>query len=69
MDSPARSLAKALIWTLFGILMMALTGLYFTGSLWTGGVMALVNSALGLLCYLAYERVWSAIRWGRDDGV
>ncbi|PJE33422.1 hypothetical protein PSM7751_00036 [Pseudooceanicola marinus] len=68
MDTPQRSLVKALLWTLLGLLMMSLVGLLFTGSVQLGGAMALVNAALGLLCYMGYERIWDRIGWGRLDG-
>jgi uncharacterized membrane protein len=30
-----------------------------------GGIMALVNTGLGFVTYLIYERVWAGISWGR----
>ncbi|MBY5973200.1 DUF2061 domain-containing protein [Pseudooceanicola marinus] len=68
METPQRSLVKAVLWTLLGLLMMSLVGLMFTGSAQLGGAMALVNAALGLLCYMGYERIWARVRWGRLDG-
>ena len=65
MDGKYRSVVKALLWTLVGLVMMALVGIVFTGSLATGGIMALVNAALGFVSYLAYERIWAKISWGR----
>ncbi|MCT4610519.1 MAG: DUF2061 domain-containing protein [Pelagimonas sp.] len=66
METRARTLVKSLLWTLLGLVMMALVGLLFTGSVALGGVMALVNAALGFVSYLLYERLWSNIGWGRD---
>ena len=37
MDTPQRSLVKALLWTLLGLLSMSLVGLLFTGSVQLGG--------------------------------
>lgn len=65
MESRARSLVKATIWTLLGFTVMSLIGLIFTGSLVTGGAMAIVNSVIGLVTYLIYERVWATVSWGR----
>ena len=65
MDSPRRSLVKALIWNAIGLCVMALVGLLLTGSLAVGGVMAVINTAVGLTMYVVYERVWDRIAWGR----
>ena len=65
MDGKYRSIVKALLWTLLGVITMALVGLIFTGSLATGGMMALINASLGFVCYLIYERIWARIAWGR----
>ena len=65
METKQRSLVKALLWTLLGVVTMSLVGLYFTGSLAVGGAMAAVNACLGFLTYLVYERVWALVRWGR----
>ncbi len=66
MESRVRSLVKATIWTLIGLLVMSMIGLIFTGSLVTGGIMAGVNSLIGLGTYLIYERVWASVSWGRN---
>ena len=66
METKQRLMVKAVLWTLLGLITMALVGLAFTGSLATGGGMALFNALLGFLTYLVYERVWSRIRWGRQ---
>lgn len=68
MESKTRSIVKAVIWTLTGFLMMYGVGFAMTGSLELGGQMAVLNSGLGLICYVIYERIWSRIRWGRDAG-
>ena len=65
MDSPRRSLVKALIWNVMGLVVMAGVGLAMTGSLAVGGAMAAINTCVGLTMYVAYERVWDRIRWGR----
>ncbi|HCP81149.1 MAG TPA: hypothetical protein DIT67_06015 [Octadecabacter sp.] len=65
MDTPKRTITKAIIWNLIGLATMALVGLIATGSLAVGGAMALVNAALGLSMYVIYERVWNRVAWGR----
>ncbi len=66
MESRVRSVVKAVIWTLIGLMMMTLVGFVATGSVALGGTMAAVNAVLGMLCYLLYERIWAHVRWGRD---
>ncbi|MEM1236623.1 MAG: DUF2061 domain-containing protein [Pseudomonadota bacterium] len=65
MDSAIRTFVKSLLWAAIGFLMMALVGLIATGSLVTGGAMAAVNTLIGLISYVVYERVWARIHWGR----
>jgi len=45
--------------------MMSVVGLALTGSAAIGGIMAAVNTVIGLVSYVVYERVWSRINWGR----
>lgn len=65
MDTRLRTLVKSVLWTLLGLVVMAVVGLIFTGSLLAAGGMAAINAALGFLSYLIYERIWAGIRWGR----
>ncbi|TDK48756.1 DUF2061 domain-containing protein [Antarcticimicrobium luteum] len=65
METRKRSLIKAVIWNLIGLAMMAAVGLAATGSVAVGGTVAVINTALGLVLYLVYERVWANIGWGR----
>lgn len=64
MDTPQRSFVKAALWTALGLLVMTGIGFVFTGSVSTGGAMAVINSALGLAMYVIYERIWARISWG-----
>ncbi len=57
---------KALVWNAMGLAMMTLVGLIATGSAALGGMVALVNTAIGLTMYVIYERVWAGISWGRN---
>ncbi|HKL68450.1 DUF2061 domain-containing protein [Salibaculum sp.] len=65
METPRRSLLKAVIWNIIGLICMSLVGLVATGSVALGGAMALVNAAMGFALYLVYERIWARISWGR----
>ncbi len=65
METRARTLVKALVWNVIGLITMGLVGLILTGSAVVGGAMAVVNTAVGLTMYVIYERVWTRIDWGR----
>ncbi|WBU55841.1 DUF2061 domain-containing protein [Paracoccus sediminicola] len=67
METRKRSVVKAVVWQMIGLAVMTLIGLFMTGSMRVGGVMALVNTVVGLAMYLTYERVWTRISWGRVD--
>ncbi|WP_293577197.1 DUF2061 domain-containing protein [Phaeobacter sp.] len=68
METRTRSLVKAVIWNFLGLLMMALIGALMTGSVGLGGTLAVINTCVGFLSYVIYERVWAGVRWGRQDG-
>lgn len=65
MESQKRSLVKAVLWNALGFATMTLVGFILTGSIATGGWMAVINTALGFSMYLGYERIWAKIAWGR----
>lgn len=65
METRRRSVLKAVIWNVIGLIMMTLVGFWATGSATVGGSMALINAAIGLTMYVAYERIWAGVRWGR----
>lgn len=65
MDTRKRTLVKALIWNVIGLITMIAVGFVATGSFAVGGAMAVVNAALGLSMYVIYERIWAQVRWGR----
>ena len=67
-QTKTRAIVKAGIWTLMGLLIMALVGFVMTGSLSTGGKMAVINSLIGMFNYFLYERLWDRITWGRHFG-
>ncbi|SDN43103.1 Predicted membrane protein [Lutimaribacter pacificus] len=65
MDTRTRTVVKAVIWQLLGLVTTGLVGVVLTGSVALGGAMALVSTGIGFVVYLVYERVWAAISWGR----
>ncbi|MCW1956400.1 MAG: DUF2061 domain-containing protein [Roseobacter sp.] len=65
METRKRTLAKAIVWNLLGLCMMSVVGFVATGSLAVGGVMALINTAVGFTLYFGYERFWANVSWGR----
>lgn len=67
METRTRSFVKAMIWSVMGLATMMIVGGIATGSIAVGGVMALVNAAIGLVLYVVYERIWATIHWGRHD--
>ncbi len=66
METRRRSVVKAVVWNAMGLAVMTLVGLIATGSVAVGGVLALVNTAIGLTLYVIYERIWAGIAWGRN---
>ena len=68
METTARTWVKAGLWALIGLLVMACVGFIATGSLVTGGAMAVVNTLVGLVTYVIYERIWARVSWGRHAG-
>lgn len=69
MESRKRTLVKAVLWNALGLTVMSLVGLVATGSLAVGGAMAVVNTAIGFVTYLAYERFWANVHWGRHESL
>ncbi len=65
MESTTRSLIKAICWQLLGLTSMSLVGFAMTGSFAVGGAIAVINTAIGFVCYVVYERLWARVRWGR----
>ncbi|MBS9716994.1 DUF2061 domain-containing protein [Pseudohalocynthiibacter aestuariivivens] len=65
MDTKRRTWVKAIGWQGMGLATMALIGFLITGSFSIGSLLALINATVGFLSYLAYERLWNRISWGR----
>lgn len=65
METGKRTFVKTIIWQILGLLTMSLVGFAITGSLVSGGALAVANTGVGVVTYITYERVWSKINWGR----
>lgn len=65
MDTKKRTILKAIVWNIIGLATMLCVGFIATGSLSTGGKMAVINTVIGLSMYVVYERIWSRVHWGR----
>ena len=65
MDTPKRTIAKALCWQALGLAAMLLIGYAYTGSFSQGGAIALTGMASGFVTYFLHERAWAKVRWGR----
>jgi uncharacterized membrane protein len=67
-ETKSRTLAKAVSWQGLGLITTTTLGYLATGSITAGGTLALSSATLGLVIYLAHERVWQRISWGRTGG-
>ena len=67
METPLRSLVKAVTWQALGLVTMTAITFALTGSLATGGAVALSGAATGAVVYVVHERIWARIRWGLDE--
>jgi uncharacterized membrane protein len=65
METGKRTLVKTVVWQLIGLISMSIVGLAITGSLASGSALALINTGVGIVMYVSYERIWSKINWGR----
>jgi uncharacterized membrane protein len=65
METNRRTLAKALSWQLMGLVTMTTLGTIVTGSAGIGGALALTSAVLGTICYVAHEKLWARVPWGR----
>lgn len=66
METKTRIAAKAVTWQTMGMVVMALIGLGFTGSITAGGGIAIAGAILGFVTYFFHELVWSKVSWGRS---
>lgn len=68
METPKRTILKALTWQALGLVMMTLIGLAVTGSVQAGGFIAVISALTGLVFYILHERLWARVAWGRSTG-
>lgn len=66
METRKRTLTKAILWQVLGLVVMGLIGWALTGSAALGGGLALANTFIGFITYVLYERLWAHIGWGRS---
>ena len=65
MESPARSIVKAITWQLLGLVTMTELAWLATGSLAAAGGLAISGALSGFVCFILHERLWARISWGR----
>ncbi|MDX1732250.1 MAG: DUF2061 domain-containing protein [Aurantimonas coralicida] len=66
METRMRSLTKAASWQGLGLVTMSALGYLFTGSLTSGGILAVTSGGVGFCVYLLHERLWARVQWGWD---
>ena len=67
LESPARSIVKAVTWQAIGLVTMTLMGWLATGSLAAAGGLAISGALSGFVCFILHERLWARIQWGRIE--
>jgi uncharacterized membrane protein len=65
MESPSRSLAKAISYRVLGSLSTAALVFLFTSDLAVSVGAGLIDSVVKILLYFLHERVWNHISYGR----
>ncbi|MBB4051564.1 putative membrane protein [Devosia subaequoris] len=65
METPVRSVVKAITWQVLGLFTMTTLAWFATGDLVASGSLALSAAFTGLICFFFHERIWARIRWGR----
>ena len=66
-DTPVRSLAKAVTWRVTGTIDTFLISWVITGQALLASGIALTEIMTKIGLYWLHERVWSRIKWGRND--
>lgn len=67
MESPLRSVVKAVTWQLLGLLTMTALAFLVTGDIASAGSLALGAAAMSFVFFFLHERVWALIPWGRTN--
>jgi len=65
MDTPQRSIAKALSWRAIATLITSLLVFALTGQAEFAAKVGLADTLLKLVTYFAHERLWNRIPFGR----
>ena len=68
MDSPRRSIIKAVSWQLVGLAVSFAVGTGFTGDVAGGARIALTLAVVGGVLFTLHERLWARVRWGIEPG-
>lgn len=64
-ETPRRSMVKALTWQTSGLAVMTAITWVVTGSVATGGAIAVLGALTGTVTYILHERLWARIGWGQ----
>lgn len=67
-QSTARAIAKGATWQALGLLVTMLICFVLTGSIATGGAMALLSAGVGAIMFIIHERAWDRVSWGWRHG-
>ncbi|MEM6661766.1 MAG: DUF2061 domain-containing protein [Pseudomonadota bacterium] len=65
MDTPTRTLCKAITWQISGLIMMTLIGYIAIGSFTAAGGIAVAGTVVGAVAFILHERLWNRVSWGR----
>ena len=66
MDTPTRSLAKALSWRITGTLDTFIISWIITGTAALAGAIAVTEVITKIVLFWLHERAWNRVSWGRD---
>jgi len=64
-ETRKRSIAKAVLYRIIGILGTAVIVLIFTGEYKLAGAIAIADFCAGVAFYYCFERIWNIIPWGK----
>jgi uncharacterized membrane protein len=64
-DSWSRSAVKSVTWRLTGVVVLGAVSFGVTGEWMDTGIITFVYHAIQLVLYVAHERIWQCVRWGR----
>ncbi len=65
MDSPRRSIAKAVTWRIWALIITGSVAWAITGELRFAAYICVADSFIKLGVYYAHERMWNGISFGR----